>query len=194
MRTAAEVGEVTLGIGGNGTVFKVLLDVLTFVGLACCGKCLEGIGLGHLLAHHRLFLRSQFLHLRLNLREVALLDALAVLQQHIIEETILDGRSESELDAGVQLLQCFCQQVGRRVPEGVLALFVIPLVQLNLRITGDGAVEFHGLAIHTAGQYAACQSWRDALGNLESGNALLIRANRAIRKGNVNHIYNICLV
>ena len=112
MRATTEIGEVTLGIGGDGTVFKILLDVLALVSLTVSSKLLQSLCLRHLTTNHRLFLASQFLHLCFNLWEIALLDALAVLQQHIIEETILDSRSETELNARIQLLQSLCQQVG----------------------------------------------------------------------------------
>ena len=75
-------------------------------------KLLQRISLSHLLANHGLFLASQFLHLCFNFGEIALLDHLAVLQQHVIEEAILDSRSETELDARIEFLQGLCQQVG----------------------------------------------------------------------------------
>ena len=78
------------------------------------------------------------------------------------------------------------------MPEGVLALLVVPLVELQFGVLHDGTVQLYGLTVHSAAEDAACQSRRDALGNLKSGCALLIRANRAVREGNVNHIYNIC--
>ena len=193
VRATAQVGEVALCIGGDGAVFEVLLDVLTLIGLTVGSKRLQGIGLGDLAAHNGLLLRSQLFHLSLNRWEVALLDALAIGQQHVIEESVLDGGSETELDAGVQLLQRLCQQVCRGVPEGVLALLVLELVEGDGGIFHDGAVQLNGFSIHATAYHAACQSRRNALGNLKSGYALLIRASRSVRKSNLNHIYNICL-
>jgi hypothetical protein len=99
--TTAEVGECALRIGCDRTVFKILLDVLALVGLSVGSKLLQGVGLGHLLANHGLLLASQFLHLCFNCWEVALLDHLAVRQQDIIEESVFDSRSETELDARI---------------------------------------------------------------------------------------------
>ena len=112
VRTTTQIGEITLCISGDRTVFKILLDVLALVGLTIGTKLLKSVCLGNLTTNNGFFLRSQLLHLCFNLGEVALLDALAILQQHIIEETILDSRSETELYARIQLLQCLCQQMG----------------------------------------------------------------------------------
>ena len=168
--------------------------MLALVGLSVGSKLLQGVGLSYLLANHRLFLASQFLHLCLNLGEVTLLDHLAILQQDIIEETILDSRSKTELNARIQLLQSLCQQMGGGVPEGMLTLLVVELVKLNRCVLIDGTVQLYGLTVYSTAYNAACESRRDALCNLETSYALLIRANRSVWECNVNHhIYNICL-
>ena len=187
VRTATEVGEVTLCIGSDRTVFQVLIDMFALVGLTVGSKLLQGISLSHLTAHHRLLLASQFLHLVLDLSEVAFPDLLAIRQQHIIEEAVLDGRTESELDARIELLQSLSQQVCAGVPEGVLTFLILPFVEGKGSILHDGTVQLHCLPIHTAADDATCQGRRDALGNFESCHALLIRANRAVWKCNVNH-------
>ena len=105
VRTTTEVREIALRISSDRTIFQILLNVLAFVGLAIGSKLLKSIGLGNLLANNGLFLGSQFLHLSFNRGEIALLYALAVGQQHIVEEAILDSRSETKLDARVQFLQ-----------------------------------------------------------------------------------------
>ena len=157
MRTTTEVGKVTLCIGGDGTVFKVLLNVLALVGLAVGSKLLQGIGLGHLLANHCFFLGSQLLHFFFNLGKIALLDHFAVGQQHIIEESILDSRSETKLNARIQLLQSLGQQVCRCVPEGMLTLLVVPLIERNGSVLVDRTVQLYSLTIHSASDNAACQ-------------------------------------
>ena len=185
VRTTAEVGKVTLCIGGDGAIFQVLIDVLTLVGLPPLCELFQGISLSHLFANHRLLLACQFLHLCLNLGEVALLDALAVLQQHIIEETILDSRTETKLDARIQLQQCLSQQVGRCVPEGMLTLLVVELVERYGCILIDRTVQLYCLTVYSTADNAACESRRDALCNLIASHALLIRTNRSVWKSNV---------
>ena len=72
VRTTAKVGEIALGICGDGTILQVLLNVLAFVGLTVSLKLSESISLSHLLANHRLVLLGKFHHLSLNLGEIIL--------------------------------------------------------------------------------------------------------------------------
>ena len=104
VRTTTKVREVTLCISRDRTILEVLLNMLALIGLSVGSKLLQSLSLRHFATHNRLFFRSQFLHLLFNLWEIALLDALTVLQQHIIEEAILDSGSKTELDTWIQLL------------------------------------------------------------------------------------------
>ena len=192
MRATAEVGEVALGIGGDGTVFQVLVNVLALEGLTCCAKQLQGISLGHFLAHHGFLLGSQFLHLLFDGGEITLADLLAVGQQHIIVETVFDGRTEAELDARIEFLQRLGQQMGTGVPEGVLALLILKFVEHKLSVLVDGAVQLHCLAVHSAAHHATCQSRRNTLGNLITRHTRLALEDGAIGECNVNHI-SVCV-
>ena len=158
VRATAKIGERTLCIGRDGSVLQVLLNMLALVGLAIGSKLLQRVGLGHFFPNNGLFLRGQFLHLLFNLREVAFLYALPIGQQHVIKETTLYSRTEAELNARIKLLQGLSQQVSTCMPEGVLALFVIPLVKFDFCVLRDRAVQLHGLTVHSASQNAACQS------------------------------------
>ena len=75
----------------------------------------------------------------------------------------------------------------------MLTLLVVKLVKCNRCVLVNGTVQLYGLTVYTATYNAACESRRDALCNLKTSHALLIRANRSVWKSNVNHIYNICL-
>ena len=112
MGSLAEVGECTLGICGNRTVLEVLVDVLTFICLSCCTEFLHGVGLGYFMAHNRLLLSCQFLHLGLDGGEVGFLNHLSVLEEHVVEESVLYGRTESKLNTGVKFLKCLGKKVG----------------------------------------------------------------------------------
>ena len=81
--------------------------MLALVCLTVSLEFLQGISLGNLLADDGLLLARQLTHFVLNCGEVALLDHLSVGQQHVIEETVLYGRTKAELNARIQLLQCF---------------------------------------------------------------------------------------
>ena len=140
MRTTAKVGKVALGISGDGTILEVLLNVLALVVLTIGLELLERFGLRHFTAHNCLVLLGQLAHLFLNLGEVVLRNHLTLGGHNVIEETILYGRTEAELDAGIELLERLGEQVGRGVPEGVLTLFVLKLVKRDGRIGSDGTV------------------------------------------------------
>ena len=132
--------------------------MFALVGLSISTKLLQSLGLGDFTTYDRLVFASQLQHLCLNLGEVALLDHLAVFQQHIVEESVVNGRSESELNARIKSLQSLCQQVGGSVPERVFALIVIKLVERDGSIGIDGAVQLDCLTIYTARYNVAGES------------------------------------
>ena len=132
--------------------------MFALVGLSGSTKEGEAVGLAYLLAHHRLVLAGQLEHLVFNGLEVALAYLLAVGEQYVVEEAILDGGTETELDAGIELLQGLCQQVGAGVPKGMFALFVVELVELNAGILRDGTVQFRRLAVDAASHDVLSQS------------------------------------
>ena len=140
MRTLTQICKRTLCIGGNRSIFQILFYVFALVGLTCRSKLFQCVSLCHFLAHHRLFLASQFLHFCFYLWKISFLDTLSIRKQHIIEEAVLNGRTKAELDSRIQLLQCFCQQMRRSVPERMLSLLIFPLVQSYGRILIDRSV------------------------------------------------------
>ena len=119
------------------TVFKVI-DELALQVLALVAEELQCVGLADVGTHDVLVLLREFHHLLLNLGEVSV-GQRGVTGVDVIIETVLDGRANTELHAGVQLLQGLGQQVRRRVPEGVLALGVFPLEELDIAIHTNGA-------------------------------------------------------
>ena len=72
VRTTAKVGEIALGICGDGTILQVLLNVLALVGLTVGLELSERISLSNLLANHRLVLLGELHHLSLDLSEIIL--------------------------------------------------------------------------------------------------------------------------
>ena len=105
--------------------------MLYLVSLAHLLEFLDGVGLGNLTADDGLVFLGQFLHLSFYLREVVLADNSSLRRHDIIKEAILYSRSEAELYARIEFLQCLGEQVGRSVPEGVLAFLVIKLIQFD---------------------------------------------------------------
>ena len=72
VRTTAKVGEIALGICGDGTILQVLLNVLALVLLTISLELSERISLSNLLANHRLVLLGELHHLSLDLSEIIL--------------------------------------------------------------------------------------------------------------------------
>ncbi len=128
MRTTAEVGERTLCVGGDVTIFEVV-DKLTLIVLSPFGELLQSIFFGDGCTHELLFACHELLHLLLNLLEVSIFEGYAFGWIDIVVEAILDSRTNTELDTWPKLLECLCHQVRRGVPESVFSFGIVPLVE-----------------------------------------------------------------
>ena len=108
---------------------------LALVGLPFGFEVLECIRLAYLLADELLLLGAELQHLRLDGGEVALLDDLTFGRHHVVIEAVLDSGTYTELNARIELLQGFGHEVARGVPEGVLRLGILPLMQADLTVS-----------------------------------------------------------
>ena len=113
-------------------------DEFALVGLVAVAKHLECIRLGDVFADDGFLACYEFLHLLLDLREVFGGD-LVFSRIDVVVESVFDGRSDTELYAGVQFLKGFGEEVGRRVPESVLAFGVVPFEELDGGVFANGA-------------------------------------------------------
>ena len=109
VRSAAEVGEMAVGVVGDGAVGE-FADELALVLVTSLLEVLESVGLGHVLTDEVLLLAGQLKHSLLDLGEISVGDLTAA-QIHIIVESVLDGRSDSELDAREYVLKGLRHQV-----------------------------------------------------------------------------------
>ena len=66
----------------------------------------------------------------------------------VVVEAVFDGRADAELDARVERFEGLGQQVRRGVPEGVLALFVVPFVEFDRSVLFDRARHVHRRAVY----------------------------------------------
>ncbi len=109
VRSAAEVGELAVGIVGDGTVFQFgnqfLLVLVSFF-----GEIFEGIGLGDLDAAEVLLLTGEFQHLVLDGFEIRVRKGAAA-HVHVIVEAVFNGRADTELHPREQGLKGLCHQV-----------------------------------------------------------------------------------
>ena len=109
MGSAAEVGEMAVGVVCDGTVLK-LADELALVLVSLLLEMLHGFRLGDIDPGVILLLAGELKHPLLYLREVSVRD-LVTSEIDIIIETILDGRSDTELDSGEQVLKSLSHKV-----------------------------------------------------------------------------------
>ena len=144
------------------------------------------------MTHYRFVFSGEFQHFVFYFLEVAFFNHLTVREHHVIEEAVFDSGTEAELYAWIELLQCLGEQVCACMPETVFALFVLELIECDACIILYWAVEFHCLAIDAAGYNAACESWRDALCDLLSGNTFFVFAYATVWKCYFYHYY-LCL-
>ena len=108
MRTTTEVGERTVGIECDGTILEVA-DKLNLVLVTLLGEGLQCLSLRNLRANHRLLVTSEFGHLVFNLLQVSLGDCYGRI--YVIVESVVDSRTDTELNTWVECLQGLCQQV-----------------------------------------------------------------------------------
>ena len=135
VRTAAKVGKRTLRIGGDVAVFK-LGDKFALIFLVAVAEELQSVVLRYVGTHYCLVLLGKLKHLGFDFCEIVGCE-LVVTRVDIVVETILNGRADTELHAGIQLLQRLGKEVSRAVPECVLAFGVFPFEKFDSRIGVD---------------------------------------------------------
>ena len=189
VRTATQIRESALGVGRDVTVFQVGNE-LVLIRLPLVAEELQRIALGDVATHKGLLALHQLHHLLFDVGEDRLADHHALSGHDVVVESVFNGRTDTELSAGIELLQGLGHKVGGSVPEGVLALFVLPLVKLDGGIFRDGAVQFHRLTVHAASQHILSQSAADALCNLQTRHTGSVFTHAAVGKSNLNHISN----
>ena len=73
------------------------------------------------------------------------------------------------------------------MPEGVLALGIVPLVELDCCVLVNGACHIDSSAVYRSGQTVGSETRADALGYLVSSSSFGKLLNVAIRKSDFNH-------
>ena len=159
VRAAAQVGEAALCVGGDVAVLKFGYE-LALVVLVAVAEHFEGVTLGDVLADDGFLALSQLEHFLLDLGEVLGCE-LVFTGVDIVVETVLNGRADAELHAGIELLESLGEEVGRRVPESVLAFGVIPFEQLDFGVRVDGAREVPFLVIDRGSEHVLREAGAD---------------------------------
>ena len=192
MRTLTQVGEVALGVGGYMSVLQ-LRDKLTLICLTFLSEVGKSVCFAYVFAAEHLLALLYLLHLLLYTRQVRLFDGLTVSRENIVIETVLDSRTYTELNTGIQLLQCLSHEVRRGVPECMLGFLIVPLMKTKLTIGMQRQGQIHLLKIfgsrnfYTRCQHFLCKALTDRLSHLKSADAISVLALTSIRKSDSNH-------
>ena len=77
------------------------------------------------------------------------------------------------------------------MPEGVLALGVIPFEKFDGGIFGERTREVPVLSVDLCGEHIGREARADALGDLKRSDAILVLLYVAVGECNANHIYRM---
>ena len=185
VRTATEIGKRSLRICGDMPVFK-FADQLAFIDFVAVAKHLQRVGFRDVFAHDLLLALGKLEHFLLDLRKIFGRD-LVLARIYIIIETVFDCRTDTEFHSGIKFLQRLGQKVGRRVPERMLSLGVVPFEKLDSRVSGDRTGDIPVFTVHFCGKYIGREARRNAFGHLKGSYALGILPDTAVRKSNLYH-------
>ena len=133
-----------------------------------------------------MLLLGEFQHLFLDFREIGRCESMFA-RVNVVIKSIFNCRTDAEFHSGVQFLECFCEQVGGRVPESVLAFRIVPFEELDCGVFGDGARYVPLLVVDRCCQNISGKLRAQAFCYLERGYAALELLDRAVGKCNVDH-------
>ena len=125
MRAAAQIGEISLRVGGYGSVFE-FVDEFYFVVFIAFREHVNGIGFRDAFSLNVFFGGDEFHHFLFDGWKIGFLDGDTLSGVNIVVKSILYCRPNTEFYARVKFLQRFGHQVRRRVPVCVLAFGIVP--------------------------------------------------------------------
>ena len=185
MRAAAEVEPVALLVdrdflvGGNG------VDQFDLERLAMGLEPGFGFIARPFLAHDRFVGGDDLAHLFFDGGEVFRRKRLGA--EKVIVKTVFDHRADGDLRARKNRLHRIGQHMGGVVADQLQRTGIVTPDEFEPRIGVDGGGEVRELAVEDHGHGAFGQRGRNALGDVDAGNAGFERTLRAIGKGNRDH-------
>ena len=188
VRTATKVCKRTLCIESDCTIFEVRYQ-LTFERFTTFFKHFQGISFRDVLTNHRFFLSYKLCHFLFDGSKVRFFNDGASGRHNIIVEAIFNSRTNTKLNAWIQLLQSFSHQVSRCMPEGMFSLSIIPFVQFNATIFSDRTIDFDNFTIYARSQNIVGQTRRNRLSDLKSSATSGVLTYRTVRKCYFNHSF-----
>ena len=185
MRTAAQIEPVALLVDFQRLVFRNGVDQLDLVVLTFVGEHFLGLVARPDFLGEGPIPRDDLLHLFLDDGQVFRREWLVA--REVVIETVLDHRTDGHLRARPQRLHRFGEHMGGIVPDQLQRARVFARDEFDFGIFLDGVGEIDDDAIERHGDGALGQGGRNALGDVEAGNAVGVVAARAIGKGQGDH-------
>ncbi len=194
VRSAAEVGVVAVAVICDCPVLE-LGDKFTLVLISFLLEEFHGFRLGNIDSLEDFLFPGEFEHLLLDLREVALRNG-SVPEVDIVVEAVFHGRSDAELGARIEGFEGRGHKVGRRMPEDMLALVILPFEESDGRVFFNRSGQVYDLSL--VNRMVACQlnfsrkdflsqSRADALCDLESSYTFFELLLASVWKLDIDH-------
>ena len=184
MRADAEIQERLFVLDGVDRdvrlAGRLLVDQLHLERLAAPGEKVDRFLPRPALALVDEVLRRQVLHLRLDRIEVFLHEG--PFHDEVVEEPVINGRTDAALDLGEQLRDRGREQVRRRVAIQLKRLGTLVGHNPDGGIRGERIREVNHLVADKRREGGVGQTWRDSLGDRLDGRAGLDLLRRPVRE------------
>jgi len=184
VRSAAEIEPFALAIDRQRLIAGDALNDLHFVFFAQLLERPDRLFARPLLAADRQIATRDLGHLLFDAAQVLIAER--TIGAEVVEEAVLDHRSDRDLGAGEELLHGHRHEVGGGVPDRVDACLRLRSHDLDLCAVGNGRVDVDDLAVDLARDRVPGQTFADRCGDVGDGRAFGDFFHRAIWKLNVH--------
>ncbi len=185
VRAAAEIEPVALLVDLDLLILRDRVDQLDLEQLALVAEHLLGLVARPHLLGEGFVARDDLAHLLLDGVEVFRRERLVA--EEVVIEAVLDHRADGDLGAGPERLHRFGQHMRGVVPDQLQRARVVAGEELDLGVALDRIGEVGDRAVERHRDRALGERGRDALGDVETGDALGILPTCAVGKGQRDH-------
>ncbi|MPM33025.1 hypothetical protein SDC9_79592 [bioreactor metagenome] len=107
MRTAAQIGKISLCVCGYGPVFQ-LADKFYLVVFIAVGENFDSIGFRYAFSPYLFFSRNKFHHFLFDGGKIGFFNGDAFARVHIVVKPVLNSRADTKFYTRIKLLQGLC--------------------------------------------------------------------------------------
>ena len=184
MRAAAQIEPVALVIDLDRLVARNGVDQLDLEGFALVAEHLLGLFAIPDVPGKGFVARDDLAHLLLDRGKILRRERLVA--EEVVIEAVLDHRADGDLGARPQRLHGFGEHVRGVMPDQLQRAGVVAGDEFDLRVLVDRVAKVSHHAIQRHRHRALGQRRRDALGNVEAGNAFGEFAPGAVGEGDAD--------